>query len=469
MGAGDHTGTEGPKSVGRYEIRRWLTSGAMGEVYEALDPVIDRRVAIKIVRRDLNQGDDARAWLDRFRQEVRAAGRLLHPNIVTVLDCGEDSGAPFLAMEYVDGESVDRILKRSGRLVFQDAISIITQTLAALEFAHVNGVIHRDIKPSNILVTKTGVVKLADFGIAHLESSDLTGAGLVLGTLSYMAPEQFAARPVGHRADLFSAGAVLFELLSGVKPFGGRRVAENMLNMEQSVPSDLCQLNPEVSLELRQVIEVALAFDPEHRHHNAAEFSRAIGTASLKRAAIIASAGDETKFDTAVPAPSTSPSVEATGTPLLDPELLREIERDLATFVGPWAGFAVRRSARTIPDIKTLYEDLAAYIHVPEERARFIAMGQRRAASLYTRVSASRTGALPHPTVSGRDTLALAPDQISRIENTLTQYIGPIARIVLRQQLSRSASLGDFYRDLAAHIPDERDRTNFLRSYVWRE
>ena len=138
----------------------------MGEIYEALDPVIDRRVAIKIVRRDLNQRDDALVWLDRFRQEVRAAGRLLHPNIVTVLDCGEDSGAPFLAMEYIEGESVARILKRSGRLVFQDAISIITQTLDALECAHANGVIHRDIKPSNILVTKTGLVKLADFGIA---------------------------------------------------------------------------------------------------------------------------------------------------------------------------------------------------------------------------------------------------------------------------------------------------------------
>jgi eukaryotic-like serine/threonine-protein kinase len=470
MRAGDGTGTEGPKSVGRYQIRRWLTSGAMGEIYEALDPVIDRRVAIKIVRRDLNQGDDALVWLDRFRQEVRAAGRLLHPNIVTVLDCGEDSGAPFLAMEYIEGESVARILKRSGRLVFQDAISIITQTLDALECAHANGVIHRDIKPSNILVTKTGLVKLADFGIAHLEASELTGAGVALGTPSYMAPEQFAANPVDHRADLFSAGAVLFELLSGVKPFRGRSVAENMLNMEQRVPTDLCQLNPEVSPELRQVIEVALAFEPQHRYRNAAEFSRAIGTASLKPAAtILSTAGEETKLATAAPTPSTSAPVETAGTPLLGPELLREIERDLATFVGPWAGFAVRRSARTMPDIKTLYEELAAYILVPEERASFIAMGQRRAAGLVSRVSAYGTGSLPRPTVSGRDPLALAADQISRIENTLTRYIGPIARIVLRQQLSRSASLADFYRDLAAHIPDERDRTDFLRSHLGSE
>jgi len=221
MRAGDGTGTEGPKSVGRYQIRRWLTSGAMGEIYEALDPVIDRRVAIKIVRRDLNQGDDALVWLDRFRQEVRAAGRLLHPNIVTVLDCGEDSGAPFLAMEYIEGESVARILKRSGRLVFQDAISIITQTLDALECAHANGVIHRDIKPSNILVTKTGLVKLADFGIAKFSNLGATNTShTIRGTPAYMAPEQWNGHPV-QASDQYALAVMAYELLTGRQPFHG--------------------------------------------------------------------------------------------------------------------------------------------------------------------------------------------------------------------------------------------------------
>src|ERR1700736_2700661 len=122
MGPNDGTRAGGPKPVGRYQKQQWLTLAHVGEIYAAVDRVIARRVAIKIVRRDLNQADDERVWFDRFRQEVRPAGRLLHPNIVTVLDCGEDSGAPFLAMEYVEGESVARILKRSGRLVFQDGI-----------------------------------------------------------------------------------------------------------------------------------------------------------------------------------------------------------------------------------------------------------------------------------------------------------------------------------------------------------
>jgi serine/threonine-protein kinase len=228
---------EASKSIGRYRIQRWLTSGAMGDIYEAHDPVIDRRVAIKTVRRDLIERGDAELWLDRFRNEARAAGRLLHPNIVTVLDCGEEGGTPFLAMEYVEGEGVDSMLKRSGRLDCLQAVSIIMQTLSALDFAHANGVIHRDIKPSNILVTKTGLVKLADFGIAHIEASDLTGEGMVLGTPSYMAPEQLAGRPVDQRADLFSAGAVLFELLSGVKPFHGSSLGQSMLHVELYLPA----------------------------------------------------------------------------------------------------------------------------------------------------------------------------------------------------------------------------------------
>ena len=197
---------------------------------------------------------------------------------------------------------------------------------------------------------------------------------------------------------------MLFEPLSGVKPFRGRSVAENMLNMEQRVPTDLCQLNPEVSPELRQVIEVALASNRSIDIVMLPNSSRAIGTASLKPAAtILSTAGEETKLATAAPTPSTSAPVETAGTPLLGPELLREIERELATFVGPWAGFAVRRSARTMPDIKTLMKNSQHTSLFRGTGENFIAMGQRRAAGLVSRVSAYGTGSLPRPTVSGRD------------------------------------------------------------------
>jgi len=454
-----------PSSIGRYEIRRWLTSGAMGEIYEAFDPVIVRPIAIKIIRRDLHERGDAAVWLDRFRQEVRAAGRLLHPNIVTVLDCGEDLGRPFLAMELVEGESARDRLKRDGKLPVQDAVSIIAQTLAALGFAHANGIIHRDIKPSNILLANSGVVKLTDFGIAHIDASELTGSGVILGTPSYMAPEQFDGRPLDHRADLFSTGAVLFELLSGVKPFQGRSLAEIMLNRERPAPSDLCQLNPDVSAELKKIIETALAFEPQDRFSSAAEFSRAIDAGEQNSGTRLAANTEATRVLTGARNEPVSLSTQPSGSVSLPIEQLAQVERDLATFIGPFSRIVVRRASRTISDLDALYESVAPYVETAEDRARFIAIGKTRSSG--SRQSKSGTDSdRSSPVTSARDAIpiSLAPDQLERIERSLTRYIGPIAGIILRRQMSRSASLADFYRDLAAFIPDERDRSEFLNA-----
>jgi len=146
----------------------------MGQIYEAHDPIIDRRVAIKVLRAEFVEHlDGSVSEIDRFRQEARAAGRLLHPHIVTLHDYGEEAGTPFFAMEFIDGENLDVLLKRRGQLAVRDSVSIIMQVLAGLEFAHSQGVIHRDIKPSNILLTNTGLAKIADFGIARVETSEL--------------------------------------------------------------------------------------------------------------------------------------------------------------------------------------------------------------------------------------------------------------------------------------------------------
>jgi tRNA A-37 threonylcarbamoyl transferase component Bud32 len=262
-------------TIGRYRVARFLAKGAMGEVWAADDQVIGRPVAIKLVKRELIEGGDAAAWLRRFAHEVRAAG-LLHANIVTVLDVGEAAGAPYLVMEFVEGESLDRVLKQSGRLVVADAVAIAVQVLAALDFAHSRGVIHRDVKPSNILQTRDGAIKLTDFGIAHIEGSDLTFTGQFLGTPSYMSPEALAALRVDQRSDIFSAAVVLFELLSGSKPFQG---------LERRGPADLGSLNAAVPPALRQVIAKAMAFAPGDRYQSAAEFARAIAEACAKRVA----------------------------------------------------------------------------------------------------------------------------------------------------------------------------------------
>src|SRR6266446_2473641 len=267
------------QTIGRYRVEGLVGTGAMGEVYRAYDPVIDRPVAIKVLRPELIASSGSEQWLQRFRREARAAGRRFHPNIVAIWDFGDDNGTPFLAMEFVDGRSLDELIKSSGRLEPRHSVGIITQVLSALGFAHENGIVHRDVKPSNIMVLQNGDVKVADFGIARIDASEFTIVGDLLGTPAYMAPEQLSGAPVDHRTDLFAAGVILFEMLTGVKPFRGKSITEIISFMETRGPEDIRGLNPAVPDSLKQVITKALAFNPAGRYADAAGFSKAISDA----------------------------------------------------------------------------------------------------------------------------------------------------------------------------------------------
>jgi len=473
-----------PPTIGRYQVKRWLASGAMGEVYEAYDPIIDRPVAIKMLRRELVERGDSVGWLERFRHEARAAGRRMHPNIVMVLDFGDEGGTPYLAMEYVAGENVDTALKRSGPFDEARAVSIITQVLSALEFAHAEGVIHRDIKPSNILVPAKGPIKVADFGIAHLEQSDLTIDGDVLGTPSYMAPEQLLGGQVGHRADLYAAGLLLFEMLTGEKAFQNRQVFDLVRTMREREPEDIWAKHPEVSPALTAVINRALAFNPDERYATAAEFAAALEA----RGAPSAVPNDRQTDATVVvpppamrpPAPATRPPATAPPMPTSPPtgnqagppqtasfgaETLAAVEHDLSMFIGPLARIAVRRAAPNCSDMGILYRELAKLITNETDRASFIAKSRERARAA--------PGAMPtNPPMQGpgsspqRDiaSATFPPDVLSRIEAGLAEHIGPIARVLVRQHMSRSSSVIDLCRELALFIPDEKARANFLRS-----
>jgi len=458
------------RSIGRYEIIRRLGSGSMGDVYEAHDPKIDRRVAIKTLRRDLIERSAGQGrGTERFLQEARAAGRLLHPNIITLYDYGDDAGVPFFAMEYVEGENLSVLLKRNGRLPVSDALTVATQILGALEFAHSRGVVHRDVKPSNIMVMESRFTKIADFGIAHLETSDLTSAGDVLGTPSYMAPEQFAGKPVDNRTDLFGVGAVLFEVLCGEKPFG-KTLAESWRNMEQRGPADIGVLNAEVTPALKAAIETALAFDPHRRFASAAAFARALAGPEILPGPTSGNhvATSEKTLTATFEAESRSlPATATTSESRISLDVLGQVERDLTDFIGPIARTLVRRSASTIPDLAILCEKLATYIEDVSERAGFLIKcnqlvdkslprpGEEPSTATATALGAS-VGSVP--------SISLAPEMLSRLEAALTEYIGPIARIVIRNQLSKSSSLADLYGDLAAHIPNDRDRATFLKS-----
>ena len=197
--------------LGKYEIRKTLGRGAAGTVYEAWDPIIARQVAIKTVKLPDSHDSDAQEEITRFRREAQAAGRLTHPNIVGVFDYGETDDIAYIVMEYVDGESLKAVLDRKERFPIPEIIRVMDELLAGLAFSHERGVVHRDIKPANLMLTKQGRIKIADFGIARIESSGLTQVGTIMGTPAYMSPEQFTGQVVDPRTDLYSAGVVLYQ------------------------------------------------------------------------------------------------------------------------------------------------------------------------------------------------------------------------------------------------------------------
>jgi serine/threonine-protein kinase len=267
-----------PSKLGKYAIRRELGKGAMGVVYEGFDPSIERIVALKTVRADQLGGEDAPEILARFRREAQAAGRLTHPNVVAVYELGEDAGTTFIAMEFVKGRSLKEYLEQRTRFTTPQLARIMTELLAALDYSHRNGVVHRDIKPANVMILEDGTVKVADFGIARIEQSNLTQTGMILGTPSYMSPEQFMGQTVDGRSDLFSAGVILYELLTGEKPFSGSATTI-MHKVLQEDPLPPSTLNVQVPRPFDAVMKRALAKRPDERFQTAREFAEAIKAA----------------------------------------------------------------------------------------------------------------------------------------------------------------------------------------------
>src|SRR5262245_38980267 len=266
-----------PHHLCKYEITEVLGQGAMGVVYKGFDPGIRRTVAIKTIRRELVEGErHAAAMLARFRNEAQAAGKLAHPGIVAVYDYGEDAQVAYIAMEFVEGNSLREYIGRGTRFAERDAISIMSQLLEALGHAHERRVWHRDIKPGNVIVMRNGKVKVADFGIARIEASELTQTGVMMGSPGYMAPEQYAAAQIDHRADLFAAGVVFYQLVTGAKPFVGTAEQVSYATCHTE-PLQASRADPGKGWERYDpVLAKALSKKPEDRYQSADAFRAAI-------------------------------------------------------------------------------------------------------------------------------------------------------------------------------------------------
>lgn len=274
---GDFGAMETMHQLGRYEIVAELGRGAMGAVFRARDPKIDRTVAVKTIAVPAGAAKDIEHYRQRFFREAQAAGRLSHPGIVTIYDVGEDEAAhtPFIVMECVDGESLDRLMAASpsGALPRASTLELVQHIAEALDYAHGQGIVHRDIKPANIMVTAAGQPKIADFGIAKLALAETTLPGQVVGTPAYMSPEQLNGKTVDGRSDLFSLGVIAYWLLTGIKPFDGDTLTEICAQVVTKDPTPPSQLTPGISQDHDYVLSRALAKDPALRYQRGSEFA----------------------------------------------------------------------------------------------------------------------------------------------------------------------------------------------------
>ncbi|MFL5907445.1 MAG: protein kinase domain-containing protein, partial [Solirubrobacterales bacterium] len=285
---------------GRYRLESKLGSGGMSTVYLALDEVLDRPVAIKLLHREISEEADQ---LERFRREARAAARLSHPNLVGVIDAGEDDGRPYIVFEYIEGRTLKRRIQDEDGLPIDEAVAYAIEIGRGLIAAHARKLVHRDVKPQNVLIDPDGRAKVTDFGIARsLESTGLTATGRVLGTTDYVSPEQAMGEEVDERSDVYSLGVVLYEMLTGEVPYRAEtQVGVAMKHVNEPMP-DVQARRPEVSAAVASVVDRATTKDPRDRYGTVAEMVRDLeATLEIEAARHGGTSGEATSVLESVP------------------------------------------------------------------------------------------------------------------------------------------------------------------------
>lgn len=459
------------KQISKYQILETIGKGAMGAVYKGRDEVIDRIVAVKVIHPHLmddGAGGDLKA---RFQQEAKAAARCLHQNIVTVFDYGVSDETPFMVMEFVEGLDLKSLLRMSGAISVHQSLEIIIQVLDALSYAHANGVVHRDIKPANVIVLDSGQVKVADFGVARIDSSELTNAGDMIGTPNYMSPEGLRGAVVDSRSDLYAAALVLLELITGKRPTTG-------LVDYDSISEQMTQAGVDESLRSRfmDLFVAALQPKPEKRVQTAKDFAN-----MLKQLLPGQGVEVEAKDDLAATVVATrrtiaqnrpdqkisrSPETGMTQTGLtLEPNLLGVLERSLASYIGPLSSVLVRRQSTGSTSIDQLINDLAKHIPNESERAEFLAKIRSDKTVLFSHSmggTTAGTGVSAQSSSARGEPLDIDMKRLAHITAQLAFFLGPMAPVVVKKMRKKATSEEQLIRMLSDKIPNETEKLEFL-------
>ena len=430
------------KSIGKYRVVGVLGQGAMGVVYDGHDPDIDRQVAIKTVHQHLIDAAGGEDWLERFAREARAAGRVLHPNLVTVFDYLQQDRVPYLVMEKVRSITLEDRMGTPQALDLHEVHSILAQILNGLSCIHKAGIVHRDLKPANVMLTEDGTVKLTDFGIARIAAMDATGAGMV-GTPSYMAPEQFTGGDVDARADIYACGVLLYELITGRKPFQGGGVEALFLAVRNGNAPPPSEVAPEISEALDQVVLKAMSVDPADRFPDAADLRAAL--ADALPAADHARLADRTLI--VRPRRQAASAVSNTMLHRMSSQTLMEVERHLISKIGPMGRVIARRAAAscTSPEemVGAVLQELSETDEHHDVRDSILRLLEANV---------------------GPSSADIPDENLRRLADLLKPHLGPIASVLVKRQAAKATSMGDLIRQLSESIKDPQERTKFLEA-----
>lgn len=433
----------------------------MGVVYKAYDSDIDREVAIKVLHSHHMAGDMGEDFLRRFANEVKAAARCQHPNIVTIYDCAINGAQPYMVMEYVKGINLEAFLRSKQLLSAAQAINLILKVLEALNSAHAMNIVHRDIKPANIMVLDNGQVKVTDFGVAHIDNSDLTQLGDVMGTPSYMSPEAKAGGLVAANSDLYSTALVLFELLIN------KRVKSLLLDYSIIIDALIAQdFEQKLASNLALVLNKALKQEPQQRYQDALSFSKALADClehspdSFQISKDLATTVLTVKnvLQQQLEPPQTNPSSLSLSANVLSEvqTQLSIVEKSLTHRIGPVAKVLVKKQSKKTDNISQLVNSLLEFIPTDIERQQFIN-------DLNLSINSKIEKPSPFDTHSHSSGLTSCTEYIERLTSELTLYLGPVAKHLVKSTLKKASSEADLSKLLAEKIPNLAERAEFLK------